>query len=581
MSLANRIKNIPWGAAHIITPIIASIATFLITLTVALCPNCFWLKSGISVLLLLWIILSLVLSTQSYATCIKNILREKNYIHVYTKLTKKILDYFWDRFCHESKNTDNCLKTFLSAFSSKLYDRAMLIAVLYPLMFFCLSWFIFGQDGTLGTKVLVPNTPFWPVRATLLFMIILFTVIAWKTRKIYRDRIYPVLTLMIYVMVLIIYIPIAIGIVAFFFDIKELTFVLVSILMLLTTVLVRGAGASAGAGAVLVAGAGTAFVLIFFVLTGSGLGASAFVISICCPIFVFYIVFGVEGLLNKFKRPVVGAGEVICMILILAASMVIYGRAFINVSEAFVAVLVAIASAVILNKICIRRIYNFLITLLFPMLWSVIFIFLPLDNTLNEFLGLIIFLGILPFFNAIFDAFSYAITLTLMRLGFVIKKPLLFWFFDMVAALGLFLLLGGVLIFVLSVLNFFQGALVFDLQSIFKGIKETPNDYWWLYAMLFSTALPTTAHGILALFAIQKWLPLFFRLKIVSWIDKRHEGPLLAALAPLALSIIWITPFVVVIGIVYFAWPFVGQGLKLIAWGYFDVLQMFADKLAF
>ena len=48
--------------------------------------------------------------------------------------------------------------------------------------------------------------------------------------------------------------------------------------------------------------------------------------------------------------------------------------------------------------------------------------------------------------------------------------------------------------------------------------------YWWLYAMLFSTAVPTVLHLGLACLSLQALLPLAWRERICGLITRAQEG---------------------------------------------------------
>ena len=124
----------------------------------------------------------------------------------------------------------------------------------------------------------------------------------------------------------------------------------------------------------------------------------------------------------------------------------------------------------------------------------------------DEARGVWLFLGVLPLVNAVFDFVSYGLTFALVRCGLRWKGawPVLFGLADLAVAAILFTGLGAALVTVAAGANALAGTEVFPLHPLFDGLRgvpgaETgPQDYWWLYAMVFSTLLPTLAHLTLA-----------------------------------------------------------------------------------
>lgn len=127
-----------------------------------------------------------------------------------------------------------------------------------------------------------------------------------------------------------------------------------------------------------------------------------------------------------------------------------------------------------------------------------------------------IMLGILPVVNATFDFGSIGLTRWALRSGLteVGKKTLLFSGFDLVAAIMIFIGLGCFFILVFHLVNFVAlnvplttGIAVVNLNNgqednIFHQLAAEPERYWWLYATLLTTLLPTLVHACVAIWAL-------------------------------------------------------------------------------
>ena len=79
---------------------------------------------------------------------------------------------------------------------------------------------------------------------------------------------------------------------------------------------------------------------------------------------------------------------------------------------------------------------------------------------------------------------------------------------DVIAALIIFTLPGAVLVLVITGANTLSGVSLFPLAPLFQGLHDTPKACLWLYAMLFSTLVPTVLHVAIATFSILA-LPFF------------------------------------------------------------------------
>lgn len=115
-----------------------------------------------------------------------------------------------------------------------------------------------------------------------------------------------------------------------------------------------------------------------------------------------------------------------------------------------------------------------------------------------------VFLAVLPLINALFDVVSYAVTITFARWGLRHGAALFWGVVDFVFALLLFLALGAALVLIIGTMNSVAGVAFIDLEGTLRDADDW-RTYWWLYAMLFSTALPTAVHLGLACLSTQGW----------------------------------------------------------------------------
>lgn len=175
---------------------------------------------------------------------------------------------------------------------------------------------------------------------------------------------------------------------------------------------------------------------------------------------------------------------------------------------------------------------------------------------------------------------SYAVTLTLLRLGLRARLPILNGLADRAIAMVLFLALGACLIILITAMNALAQTPVFDLDTLFNGIRAEPSDYYWLYLMMFSTLLPTAAHGAITLLGLQGITPHPIRRRIADLVKSSPNRTLEFTLAPLAVGAIWAVPFLIVGWGVIWVWPYLVGWVTNIGWFYLDTLAALAQILS-
>jgi hypothetical protein len=128
---------------------------------------------------------------------------------------------------------------------------------------------------------------------------------------------------------------------------------------------------------------------------------------------------------------------------------------------------------------------------------------------------LLLFLGLLTLLNAPFDWASLGLTRALMRRGLELGGwwPYALALIDaclaavIIAALALTIVLGVQAFDALAVYG--GGAPVLPLDSLFNGIETHPTtpEYWWVYALLLSTMIPSLVNLVIGGTSLARGLP--------------------------------------------------------------------------
>ena len=225
-----------------------------------------------------------------------------------------------------------------------------------------------------------------------------------------------------------------------------------------------------------------------------------------------------------------------------------------------------------MDQKCKPALARWLVTFAAPAALILTLLLLPWGDILGEARAIFLFLGVFPLINALFDVVSYAITLTLLRLGKNARLPILLGFVDLFAAMVLFLALGACLTVVIAAMNQLAGVPLVDLGTMFAGVRENPGENLWLFFMLFSTILPTALHFAISLLGLQGFMLRGVRQKVAGWVAGAPDRPVIAALTPFAVGAIWTIPFIFLFGLLATVW-FWGEGvLRYLGGLYFDGL---------
>ncbi|WP_164736753.1 DUF3742 family protein [Pararhodobacter zhoushanensis] len=196
----------------------------------------------------------------------------------------------------------------------------------------------------------------------------------------------------------------------------------------------------------------------------------------------------------------------------------------------------------------------------------------------DEMVNLALFVGLFPILNGAFDTLSYAATLGFMRRGLA-RYPVWMGVADLAVAAVIFLLLAATLLLAVAGMNALSGSPWLDLDALFIGLRNSPENYWWLYLMLFSTLLPTAAHATLALLGLQGVWPRAWRRRVAGWVRGAGTDPGAATGAMLGVAVLWFVPLAGVGALLAGVW---WLGLPLfgaIGAGYLTAMEALARAL--
>ncbi|MGB0660542.1 MAG: hypothetical protein ACPGNV_10210 [Mangrovicoccus sp.] len=126
--------------------------------------------------------------------------------------------------------------------------------------------------------------------------------------------------------------------------------------------------------------------------------------------------------------------------------------------------------------------------------------------------SLLLFLGLLPLVNAVFDYLSLGLTRLTLRHSLVQNRSLpaavLWWLADLFGAVILMIGLIAALLWSVHGLNqLTPDAPLLDLKQLFRDLSSPEKDMRWLYFTIFSTLLPTALHALLAYFGFWFRIP--------------------------------------------------------------------------
>jgi hypothetical protein len=359
---------------------------------------------------------------------------------IYAEWLSKFLNGV-DRFFGDAEMADQTLfprifglRTPAPLWTAPAFDRCLLLALIYPIVTIFVIWAISGHVGLAEASLgLHPNTPGW-VRSVLVAALGL-SICAPLVRRRTRSRLIHLVVGFAGIALLAVY-----GIYVIY--IADSSVLATSTLPL--AMALGGAVALAFNGALAVAGA-VGFALCFASPVTS-------VTFIFIAFFIFFAFFG---------------GRKVSKVVSVAMKHLGHGT----------------------------FLWLFLVAMILSCLSAANF--LSSSETWETGGPLLLFLGLLTLFNAPFDWASLGLSRALLRRGLELGG---WWFLVLALAdalLAAFVIALLSLTMVIGVQTFddlaVRGKAVLPLNPFFDGIAATPTapEYWWVYALLFSTMIPS------------------------------------------------------------------------------------------
>ena len=477
------------------------------TVLALLAPLISWwfLDTLLAALIILWVISHYALGTPKDDQWINDQLRQPRGGQQYSERVNESLDWLDERLPPDSQFKDEAK----AAWGWPLLDRTLRLAVTYPILFLLVMWLATGNEGRIGSLVVLPSDPSWWARAATLVAIASLATVRFGRKKL-SSR-------------------------------KRLALQLIT----------YGAG-SAFMGAFIfvspLTGVGVFLVAVILTITNGGAG-------------ILVSLFGVTVSLTVGSAYADG----LAIIAVLAGGIVGIVLALVLSLGAVSPTTNAGHGAVVYTVLCI------LVLIGLTMVAAV------MDPGDTDVTVMLIFWGVLPVWNGIFDYLSVGLTRWLVRAGAARReKAFLYGCYDLGAAILAFTGLGCALIVMIHLMNCLASAPLLDLSSLFNDLR-TParrDDYWWLYAMLFSTLVPTLLHLAVSLWSLTALIPAWIKtwtadqlpnIQDSGWTRLRVEGALtlmatVTVVVPLLLTVL-------IGSCLYHFYPEVGRGyLWLFEW---------------
>ncbi|MEM9043930.1 MAG: hypothetical protein AAGC81_04490 [Pseudomonadota bacterium] len=253
-------------------------------------------------------------------------------------------------------------------------------------------------------------------------------------------------------------------------------------------------------------------------------------------VFAFSVGFGFAG---------AGAGLIILRGNLAILLIVIGACIFADPWSGIVAAVIALSLYILFAYLLPRRSHGGSLVVSMLIAVSIIVGTLSFGDFSSDRASAIFFLGVLPLVNTFFDYLSLGLTRFLLRKGVDNNQyALLCGLADLFAATFIFLLLGASMIAVVHGLNMISAIPHLDLDQLFVDMSAEGGwrDYFWLYAVIFSTMLPTFIHLSIASLSAITLIPLRPRVwvaKMMKRVPEKDPGAILFTQILLTIMAVW------------------------------------------
>ncbi len=394
------------------------------------------------------------------------------------------------------------------SFGWPIFDRALLLAMIYPLITVLVYWTFSGEDGGMADALILPGEDS-SSRRTLAIGIIVLTILAFPTFRKISVRVT--------------------GAIGKYWNLLGICAATAAFAIAFPSALIFAFAGSSGIEAAFAGTGGVAY-SIAFALSFAGAvaiaGSSTLAAAVASTVALTAIAFSLPA----------AVGDVTALPSDSLDGIADYAREqnnrnFVNLAVSYatifaIAIFVTVAGAVlgaVAFAASARRGFG---SVGYGVL-TVTFLAIAIMAAGNPFSerqlgeqpsGIVLGLAILPLCNGLFDFLSYGCTLSLIRRGMKWGRawPYILAILDLVVALFLFTGLGVLLLLSISAVNtvstmeignFNQD--VYDVEGFFAeiGSGEGMRAHAWLPFVLFTTAIPTLVHYLIAATSLQAWAP--------------------------------------------------------------------------
>jgi hypothetical protein len=411
------------------------------------------------------------------------------------------------------------LKTSAPLWTAPAFERCLLLALIYPIVTIVLIWAISGHIGPAEAALHLPPGTSGLRRAAGMALICL-SVFAWS--RCYRVEgwvkkfVWFVIAIAsasaiagVYAIAVVIGFAVAFAVAfagafagAFGFAVAFAGAGAVAV-----TVTVAVAVTGAGAITIAIAGAVAVAVAFAFVFAGAFAGAFAFAFAVAVTFAaadtIAYVVAFAQAYASAFGGVSAAASGAALAVAFIVTFFVAFLGAFLDAFAFAGALALAFTGAFTLTSHLAsgQQNWTFLIVLVAGMLALIIGIPAllasgPVWTTVGP---LFLFIGLLTLINAPFDWVSLGLTRALLRRGLELGSwwPYFFALTDAALAAVIITFLAAAMVIGVQAFDAVTihsgGEPVLPLRELFDGVAAHPSEpeYWWLYALLISSMIPS------------------------------------------------------------------------------------------
>jgi hypothetical protein len=409
------------------------------------------------------------------------------------------------------------LKSPAPLWTAPAFDRCLLLALIYPIVTIVLIWVISGHVGPAEAALRLPfGTSGWQRAAGV--VLIFLSCCAWwqfyRTEGRVKKFIWFAVALVFAgveasVFAVVIAVAGALAVTGFFARVFAGVFGFAVAGAVAITVIVAVTVVIAGAGAFAVASAVAFVVALAFAIAFAGAFTGAFVVAAAAAAAVAVAVASTAAafgtLLAAFAGVFIGAIAFVVALALAFAGAGALALAFAGV----VAITSYLASR--------QQYWIFLVVLVAGSLALIIGIpaLLASDPFWTIVGPLFLFIGLLTLINAPFDWVSLGLTRALLRRGLELGGwwPYFFALTDAALAAVIIALLAAAMVIGVQAFDTVTvhsgGEAVLPLRELFDGVAARPSEpeYWWLYALLISSMIPSMLNLAIGGIAFLRGIP--------------------------------------------------------------------------